>query len=400
MKSQELRKLKAGTARAARLVCGLLGLALVALGPVRAQESGTTNGLSGPVATAHLDCQEVSFSFTSWGASLGSKAPVFKKEPALSGSKLIRGTLQLGASRSEDMGFVWDRAAGKLYLDLNRNLDLTDDPVAVSPVSGNSGDNYQHFTGIRLPIKTLLGTRQTLVDISLYNYGPLSCSIEMRSFWQGKVGTPGEQRSSLETGLLLLRPWSERSKPFSVNNGSLEAFPFSRKLFFGNRAYLLQCTNETQGGTVKARMQFTEQKPSLGELKITGQFVQRATLAGRDYLVVLDQPAATVKVPVGRYREAKVYLHKAGADAYLDGRFQAGARQITVNEKQPAVLTVGGPLTNSVSLHRRGKNLALNYQLVGAGGSYQLMNQDRSHPPEFTIYLGDKKVKSGKFEFG
>jgi hypothetical protein len=412
MKSQELRKLKAGTARAARLVCGLLGLALVALGPVRAQESGTTNGLSGPVATAHLDCQEVSFSFTSWGASLGSKAPVFKKEPALSGSKLIRGTLQLGASRNEDMGFVWDRAAGKLYLDLNRNLDLTDDPVAVCPVSAYSADNYQHFTGIRLPIKTLMGTRQTLVDISLYNYGTLNCSIEMRSFWQGKVtlqgqdwqvgllGTPEEQRSSLESGHLLLRPWSERSKPFSVNSGSLEAFPFSRKLFFGNRAYQLQCTNEIQGGAVKARLQFTEQKPSLGELKITGQFVQRATLAGRDYLVVLDQPAATVKVPVGRYREAKVYLHKAGADAYLDGRFQAGARQITVNEKQPALLTVGGPLTNSVSLNRRGKNLALNYQLVGAGGSYQLMNQDRSHPPEFTIYLGDKKVKSGKFEFG
>ena len=124
----------------------------------------------------------------------------------------------------------------------------------------------------------------------------------MRSFWQGKValqgqdwqvgllGTPEEQRSSLESGHLLLRPWSERSKPFSVNSGSLEAFPFSRKLFLGNRAYQLQCTNEIQGGAVKARLQFTEQKPSLGELKITGQFVQRATLEGRNYLAVLDQP--------------------------------------------------------------------------------------------------------------
>ena len=35
-----------------------------------------------------------------------------------------------------------------------------------------------------------------------------------------------------------------------------------------------------------------------------------------------------------------------------------------------------------------------------AGGAYQLVNQDRSHPPEFTVYQGDQKVASGKFEFG
>ncbi len=73
---------------------------------------------------------------------------------------------------------------------------------------------------------------------------------------------------------------------------------------------------------------------------------------------------------------------------------------ITVDEKKPAVLTAGGPLTNSVAVSRRGKYLALNYQLLGAGGPYQFVNQDRSHPPEFAVYHGDKKVASGKFEFG
>ena len=48
-------------------------------------------------------------------------------------------------------------------------------------------------------------------------------------------------------------------------------------------------------------MQFTEQQPKLGELKITGDYVQRVTLEGGPYLVVLDKPGATVKVPVGRY---------------------------------------------------------------------------------------------------
>jgi hypothetical protein len=135
-------------------------------------------------------------------------------------------------------------------------------------------------------------------------------------------------------------------------------------------------------------------------LKITGDSVKRVTLEGGPYMVVIDKPEALVKVPVGSYGPSKVCLKKGDTEAYLDGRTQSSAGRITVTDSKPAVLTAGGPLTNSVSIGRRGKNLSLNYQLVGAGGAYQLVNQDRLHPPEFTIYQGDKKVASGKFEFG
>jgi hypothetical protein len=43
----------------------------------------------------------------------------------------------------------------------------------------------------------------------------------------------------------------------------------------------------------------------------------------------------------------------------------------------------------------------MDYRLLGADGvTYQLANQDRSQPPGFAIYKGEKKVVSGKFEFG
>ena len=72
-----------------------------------------------------------------------------------------------------------------------------------------------------------------------------------------------------------------------------------------------------------------------------------------------------------------------------------------MNDKAPVVLNVGGPLTNSVTASRHGQDLRLDYRLVGAGGqSYQLANQDRSKPPEFAIYKGEKKIASGAFEFG
>ncbi|MCX6925553.1 MAG: hypothetical protein NT154_20445, partial [Verrucomicrobia bacterium] len=295
---------------------------------------------------------------------------------------------------------------------LNRNQDLTDDPSGVYACQAGLPDSVQTFAKVQLPFPTPLGNRPTLADLTFYDYGQPNVTAAMRSFWQGKVtlqgeewqvglvGNPPDQRSSLESGHLLLRLWAERNQPFNLYGGSLETVPYSQKLFVGNHAYQVQFSNEGQGDAAKARVQFTEQESSLGELKITGEFIQRLTLEGGPYLVVIDKPGSVVKVPVGSYGQAKFSLKKGGVEAHLERATQFEAGRITVNDKRPAVLVAGGPLTNSVSISRQGKNLLLNYQVLGAGGVYQLDNQDRSHPPEFTVYQGDKKIASGKFEFG
>jgi len=67
----------------------------------------------------------------------------------------------------------------------------------------------------------------------------------------------------------------------------------------------------------------------------------------------------------------------------------------------PTVLAVGGPLTNSASLTRQGGDLVMRYQLIGEGGqTYNLMNVDRSKPPQYAIYQGGEKIALGSFEFG
>jgi len=75
-----------------------------------------------------------------------------------------------------------------------------------------------------------------------------------------------------------------------------------------------------------------------------------------------------------------------------------------MDEHRPAVLTMGGPLTNSISVARHGWNLNLTYRLIGAeGGDYRLWECDRTKsgsPPQFAIYNGNKKIASGKFEYG
>lgn len=393
-------------AQAALVAIGLLGMVVGAGGSLAAQEA------SRQVVTAYLDYRDVNYNFIQWALTVTKRSSPFKKEPPLSRNDVIRGVLQLGGGASNEMAFAWERHAGKLCLDLNRNLDLTDDPAGVFSNGPGFGGSFQTFAGIHLPLKTPAGECLALVDLNFNNYSVLMCSAALRSFWQGKVTLQGVEwqmgllsnlfgpETSLESGSVLLRPWTERDEPFSLYGGSLEAFPFSQKLFVGNHAYQLRCAAEMQGSAAKVRVQFTEQEPRLGELKITGDFVQRVTLEGGPYLVVLDRPGAAVKVPVGGYGQAKVSLKKDGTEACLDARAYAGKGRITISEKAGAVLAVGGPLTNSVSLRREGRKLALNYQLLGAGGAYQLVNQDRLHPPEFTVYQGEKKIASGKFQFG
>lgn len=379
------------------------------------EATAAANPQSGQVQTVYLEYGEVGYSFINWGLPLVTRSTPFTKEPVFAGSKVVRGTFQPSGSASNSIAFAWDSAAGKLYLDLNRNLDLTDDPAGVFGCrEKNHSRYYQTFTNVHLPFKTLSGDRELLADLNLYNYGSRpNCTAAVRSFWQGKVILQGAdwQVGIVETSFdksdprdgdyMLLRPWAERNEPFNTDPDSSAAFPFSRKLFVQNQAWQLDCTNESRGVSSKLKLQFTGQQPLLGELKINGHFIERAILQGGPYLVVLDQPETVVKVPVGKYNRPEVWLKQGDTVAYYSTYSVRPDQGITIDGNKPGVLAAGGPLTNSVSLSRHGKSLRFNYQLLGAGGEvYQLARVDRSQPPEFAVYKGDRKIASGKFEFG
>jgi hypothetical protein len=410
------RQLNSGTAcmaKTALLAVSVLGFAIAAAGSLLAQEaSGGTRSPSAQPAIAYLDYQEVSFSLSQWYHAVSARSGAFKKEPPFGRNSVTRGMLPLSGGVTNEMAFAWDRTAGVLYFDLNRNLDLTDDPAGVFTNDHRYGLNYQRFTKVHVPLKTPAGICQALVDLNCYGYGGITYNALLRSYWQGKVTLQGaewqiglvtqpfEQQAFFEGGSLLLRPWSEHNQPISNESGSLETFPFSQKVFVGNHAYQLRGTVEPQGNVPRVRVQFTEQTPAMGDLKITGVSVQRVTLEGGDYTVVMDRPDAVVKVPVGSYQRFNACLKKGELEARLNRGEEMADKRLVISAQEPLVLPVGGPLTNSVSVIRQGRKLSLNYELVGAGGTYQLVNQDRLHPPEFTVYLGDTKIASGKFEFG
>ncbi len=167
---------------------------------------------------------------------------------------------------------------------------------------------------------------------------------------------------------------------------------------------------EPQGREDKLALRLTEQQPALGELRITGSYIERLVLAGGPYTVVLTQPAARLKVPVGQYYPLRIGLKQGRAEAYFNfGLPQSGnasvrqgktggytpvlappqsGQAIVVDGEQPAVLAVGGPLTNSVSAVRQGRELKLTHRLIGAGGGEYRLGPaylGSAGPPRFTI---------------
>jgi len=107
-------------------------------------------------------------------------------------------------------------------------------------------------------------------------------------------------------------------------------------------AYQLEPITAAPDGAVKLALQFTEKPVALGELKITGKYVQRLVLSGGPYLVLLDQPAGTVKIPTGSYNQPKIRLEQNGSAALCNSDQSQFGRQISVNDKTPAVLNVAG----------------------------------------------------------
>jgi hypothetical protein len=363
---------------------------------------------------ALLEYQETDQGVINRGVSLTMQTSPFKKEPAGVSGRIVRGVLNFGDEASQAIPFLWQRDAGKLYLDLNRNRDLTDDPSGVFVARLAGPVYYQTFTNVHLPFNTSSGKCRVLADITLYEFGSGPyCNLAVRSFWQGKLTLRGrdwqtgivqnvvDQPGSFEVGRLLLRPWEERKRPFNTDDGSLACVPFSRKLFVDGHAFKLDCIARPQNGEARPALQFTEQSVPLGALNITGQFIHRLVLTGGPYLVILDEPAGVVKIPAGSYLQPDIQLEQNGVEALCKASQQQVGGRITVDDKTTAVLHAGGPLTNSVVASRHGQDLRLDYRLAGAGGeTYQPVRKDVSKPPQFAIYKGAKKLASGTFEFG
>jgi len=374
-------------------------------------QSIVSPGLPGVPREVVLQQQVLPYELESVYWSIDCTNTPFLKEPELSKQGVFHSVLRFGSKDTNNaIALIWDQPKGKLYLDLNRNLDLTDDPTGV--FSSTNKGSEQLFAKVTLPLHSAAGLHPAILDLRLSSGGRgrrIQAQLSSRSVWQAKLGIAGEewqvavvdevlrQDGPAAAQFLLLRPWAARTNQLFLRDYNAGLVRFPDRLFWLGQAFHLERHFETQGETPVCKLGFTPQQPPLTELKRSGESLYSAVLRDTNgYTVVLWEPPSTLKVPQGIYTVNAVWLKKGAVEA-----FRLAYEPLLINATAPTNFVLGGPLTNSVTLTRQGRKLNMNYRLVGAdAGSYRLAQQDRSRPPEFVVYRGGKKVQSGKFEFG
>jgi hypothetical protein len=334
----------------------------------------------------------------------GLQMATFKKLPE--GTSLFCRYLKLGAAR---IGFAVDKSQRKLYLDLNDNQDLTDDPGGVFIAGGSSPDLV--FSNVVFSLKTANNWRW-LGDLTFHgSWQPPAVQLHLRSFYQGRlpfngkdwqVGLVKSSTSEWDASIqsrLLLRPWESRSQSFSFNNGLPETIALPKELFFLETLFQVKVPPNSANADRLALELHPRPAPRLGELHLTGSYLHRLILEN-GLTVLLDDPVSPVKIPVGTYPQHQAWLRHGNANAFNTDRYLPGPA-LRIEEVKPATLFAGGPLTNRVQVSRQGTVMRLSYQLVGAGNAqYAMAGEDRRKPPQFMIYHQDRKVHFGQFEFG
>ena len=359
--------------------------------------------------TADLNYQETDEVLVSRPIGIRIQTAAFRKEPALDRRNVIRGVLPWGTRSEQAIPFIWEKGQGRLYLDLNRNRDLTDDAKGV--LDSASRANSQSFTNIHLVLPTASGDRPVRLRLTFTSYGAGGVNVQagLCSYWQTKISPRGNEwqfglveellaeNGSLPPQWMLLRAWAERQRPFNLLSASPDFCGITKNVFFDNRAYGLDFHYEAGGDAPKYRVTFKEQSLPLGELTVTGANLHRLILGAPTWMtLLLDRPAGTMKVPAGSYSVDEIWLRKGEVEVV-----RLGAGRVTVDPERAATLVAGGPLTNSVEVKDDPYGLYIRYKLVGAdGGAYKLPRPDYEHPPEFAVFQGTNRVATDKFQYG
>jgi hypothetical protein len=331
----------------------------------------------------------------------------FEKEPDFGGRSVVRGTLGVGAEEKDHIGFVLDSDERKLYIDLNRNGDLSDDPGGIFET--NDSGSWLNFQNIPVKLQTGSFRLPYIVNIGFYLYdqGIPHGFMRIVSGFQAEIEVNGKKwllqvaddmdGKITRNDKIVLVP-VEAKIGLAYEQLSL---PVPETVFFDGRNYGVSFEFKPGETDPSLQVRFVEADCPMGQLKLEGKFVKRLVFEADSALVLLDSPEGVVPVPAGKYRFGDILLDGGEAGLFKMDRYARQADALSVIEGETAALKVGGPLNNSVGVTRQGNVLTLQYKLSGIDGySYESMRGRATDAPTFVVYNNGKEVASGKFEYG
>ena len=333
--------------------------------------------------------------------SLRGQEFVFKNEPRYEGRTIKRFGVPVGPGKKDAIGCAWDVSAAKLYVDLNRNMDLTDDPEGV--FVGEKSLYGQGFEGVRFTAGEGLSQVTYVCTVSFATYSlPTRCSISISSGWRGDIELHGRKWTvgfwdnmdgvvGEDDDYLTVEPAEWAEKGIAGASGRTRWREKQAFWHFGGRTYNLALA--LADGPLELTV--TEASSPLGALALRGESVECLVLDGPVH-AFLDRLGPQVELPVGEYSVWNA-LVSGGTPSTL---FSTYARSsVTITTEEPAVLQIGGPLRHRVHVDRFFDMVTLECSLKGVGGnSYD--EHEQGNPPSFTISQNGRVLASGKFEYG
>lgn len=336
--------------------------------------------------------------------------PHFTREPKYEGSDIIRGMFPVGGDRAEHIGFAWDTRNALLWLDLNRNLDLTDD-VNNRYSSQHNNRNNQLFSNIRFTSTVAGKPALYTITAELSRRGRTIRSIHVCSGWEGVVTLDGTAWR-----MLVVENMDGVFGVGDILNISREGDEFQEHLTDHDKSGIhVPGLLAVDGAPYEAAWDFiTDERGTVLRLALTPSDIPSGTLAVEGYGItrlnlsgwldgaavaaVYDRPGEAVTAPAVTFNRETILID--GGDL---GLLECTLiKYLTIPPNGNATLTAGFPLNNNINIYPNGPYLIFDYLLTGTGGEVyrHAMAPFSSKAPSFTIYRNGRKISSGSFRPG
>ncbi|MEN8127516.1 MAG: hypothetical protein ABFR90_06880 [Planctomycetota bacterium] len=353
----------------------------------------------------------------------------FAVEPDFGDREVLRGQLSVGPSgNKEQVGFAWDISENKLYVDLNRDGDLTNDPngvIGVKDASDRRNHNY-YFETFPLSISTKEGVHRYQISVLGQNYPwHQMVTFTVRSGYSGAVELYGQMwgfeigdRFKTQVGVgdtLSVRP-KEQVKEGALKN-HISSLPAPKSLFMDGHCYDLAFEfRKSDNDSLTLWCTLTEKDAPLAKLRIEGEGISQLVfgdgsrlnsehgmlMGPSDVLILPRLSESEMTVPVGNFWCRSLSL-KGNEDRSVTPQGIDGIG-VSVVAETDNVLKAGAPLNHQVKIQRSGKVLKFDYELVGIGGEKYDMRQisgyDNNNKPSVAIYKVGMQLAAGEFEYG
>lgn len=324
----------------------------------------------------------------------------FKKEPSYTGNSITRGAfVQEGGGTT--IGFAYDESEKTIYLDVNRNWDLTDDGANAFKSTTVERDGPVFFPEICLSTGSEGDVRRYAASVQFSSGFRM---LYLNSGWTGESEIAGRKWffslcDNMDGVIDQFDKFDVRATDDRDNRDDSgfanEGLQATQDWVLEGRQYGFEFKKRDDGSfDVVANPRAN----AVAELNLPGKDIKFLQLDGPIRLA-LPRPKDRVFVVPSSYSVEELILSDGAQSVEYTGT--GPMPQVLVTTDAPATLAMGGPLQNAADVVRVGGEVQFKYKTVGIGGEpYQFELGQTVAPTVLAVYPGNQPPLKYDFKFG